>query len=130
MNFTECQYWTHQILSEAVWEAKYVLVVGSGIWFEGLEGQVLYALEGSYDLFLSSAMVIPALGASFCNGGRIQFVDFGPVSRGLSELSGVPDVVYLVEDAPGVNFDSWNNLVEPLLRGTVCPVVLLGEACA
>lgn len=131
MNFDERQHWTHKIFSDAVWNGEYILVVGSGIWFEVLEASAIRCLNKHYECFLSDAAVVPALQANFKNGGRVQFVDFGPPARGegfLTQAFGIPDLVYLVEDAPGVNFSSWSKLVEPLLNGILCPVILLGEA--
>jgi|15BtaG_2_1085339.scaffolds.fasta_scaffold00444_8 hypothetical protein len=129
MDFAERQHYSEQILGAAAWEAKSVVVVGSGIWFDGLEGSIVNLLITKYHPFTKEVYVLPALRAVFQNAGRIQFVDFGPPARATAMLGsrGVPpDLIYLVEDSPGVHLSDWEKMVEPFIESS-CPVILLGD---
>jgi hypothetical protein len=132
VDFAERQHYSEQILGAAAWEAKRVIVVGSGIWFDGLEGSIINSLVDKYHAFTTEVYVLPALRALFQNGGLIQFVDFGPPARATAMLSTKqpsPDLIYLVEDSPGVHLYDWSTMVEPFIGGS-CPVILLGDTSA
>jgi len=122
-----------EILCAALWEGQYVLLVGSGLWLEVLEKTLISRLAESYDTFIKSAQVIPALEAVFLAGGQIRVVDFDSPGRGLDWLGPhmeVPSVVYLVEDSEGVNIKSWKSFVEPMIRDADVKVINLGVRLA
>ena len=128
MLFGERQLLAERVLTQAVWEAKYVLVVGSGLWFTVLEDTVTRWTADKFDVFVNNARVIPAYYGCFQNGGTVAFVDLETPGRALELFEqDVPDVLYLVEDCAGAHLIDWQERIQPFLRGSPCPVIVVGD---
>jgi hypothetical protein len=130
MLYKERSHLANKFLADAAMEGQQIMLVGSGVWFQGLEC-ALYRLHREH--YPGHTLVCgrdPLMRAIFHSGGSIQCVDLGN-GRNISLLDSdegvVPQIIYLVEDVHGVHASIWKDRVRPFLRGTACRVVYLGE---
>ena len=130
MLYTERKNWSQKLVTNAALEGQDIMVVGSGVWFEGLERALVRALEGEHIAHVAVSQMAPLFRASFKSGGSIQCIDLasGENMHMIDQRkSRVPQVIYLVEDAHGVHASIWTERIKPFLQGTACRVVYLGS---
>jgi len=119
-----------QLLVEAVEEGQDLMLLGSGVWFEALDRALARELRHHVQK-VSVSQLAPLLRVSFKAGGSIQAIDLAS-GENLHMIdtakSRVPTKAYLVEDAHGVNANTWTSRVRPFLLTGECKVVYLGNA--